>query len=143
MGQRRIGRHYGKEGNQSYGHTQLKEAFVRSVRTKARVHMALRYSPKEDGYILADNILLPTSVSIFIIAALMAGERELTDLGIVTDKFSDGVVNICGCCRQFIIEFSKKFNWHLAIRCFSQRTKESAQYRIEELLPHSWSSNKW
>lgn len=78
-----------------------------------------------------------------VIAALMEGERVITHLGLVADKFTEGVCTLCGCCRQFIFELSSKFNWNMNIICFAKDTPVKTSHTINDLLPNSWNSKKW
>lgn len=78
-----------------------------------------------------------------ILAALMEGETAITHLGLVSDTFTAEPGNLCGCCRQFIAELSKKFGWDMSIYCFARDTEKYAAYTIDALLPYVWSSKQW
>lgn len=78
-----------------------------------------------------------------VLAALMNGDTGITDLALVSDKFTEEPCEVCGCCRQFLFELSQKFNWDLTIYCFAKNTPAVNIYTLKELLPHSWSSKKW
>ena len=78
-----------------------------------------------------------------ITGALMESERSITHLGLVSDKFEREPCAVCGCCRQFILELSRKFGWNMIIYCFAKNTPTHKIYTIDKLLPYSWSSKKW
>ena len=78
-----------------------------------------------------------------ILAALMEGETVITHLGLISDKFASEPCNLCGCCRQFIAELSKKFGWDTSIYCFAKDTRDYVTYTIDALLPYAWSSKQW
>lgn len=75
-----------------------------------------------------------------LIAAIMEGERDITHLGLISDKFEREPVMPCGPCRQFILELSRRFGWRLYIHGFAKHTRDHVRTSPDVLLPHSWSS---
>jgi len=78
-----------------------------------------------------------------MISALMAGEREIESIGIVSSKFPDSPCDMCGICRQFLAEISAKLNIDPVLYCFSRDTDEYKTYKINDYLPSVWTSKKW
>ncbi len=74
------------------------------------------------------------------LTALMKGERAITHIAIVSDKFPDTPALICGCCRQWLSELALKFKWNLHIICFAKMNSSYTMDTIESLLPRAWSS---
>lgn len=78
-----------------------------------------------------------------LIAAVMEGERDITHLGLVSDKFEREPPSLCGACRQFVLELSRKFGWHMAITCFAKHARARSRATIGTLLPGPWESTPW
>lgn len=78
-----------------------------------------------------------------IISALMARDKEIEAIGIVSSKYPDSPCNMCGSCRQFISEITFKLNISPDLYCFSSNSSEFKKTNIKEYLPDSWSSKKW
>ncbi|MBI4132419.1 MAG: hypothetical protein HY474_02190 [Candidatus Sungbacteria bacterium] len=116
------------EGASSYG------AAVRAA--SGTVYFGGQYSAPEKRL----NIHAEMSA---ILAALMEGETVVTHIGLVSDKFVSEPCSLCGCCRQFILELSRKFDWDARISCFAKEAPIQATYSIGDLLPHSWNSKQW
>lgn len=62
-------------------------------------------------------------------AALAAGEREFVAVACV----ADGNVTPCGICRQALAEFGD-----IAVYCADANGGDVREYRLSELLPHSF-----
>jgi cytidine deaminase len=75
-----------------------------------------------------------------LVSAFMRGDRDITHLGIMSPKFKDTTCAPCGSCRQFIGEFSKKFNWNLEILSFAHDTDTTQHFSVDDLIPHMWAS---
>lgn len=67
-----------------------------------------------------------------LFSAVVAGEREFTDLVVLTD--SEEPATPCGACRQVLYEFAPK----LRIVTANLEGKKK-QYLLTELLPHAFS----
>ena len=78
-----------------------------------------------------------------VISAVMDGHPKITRLGVVSSKYPDSPVQMCGCCRQFVAEMAVKFDFNPEIYCFSRDTDEYDKFLMEDYLPKSWSSKKW
>lgn len=78
-----------------------------------------------------------------LIAAIMEGERDITHLGLVSDKFTREPPLPCGPCRQFILELSRRFGWRMTIVGFAKNTRTRSVTTIGALLPNPWSSKIW
>lgn len=74
---------------------------------------------------------------------LMDGNRDITHIAIVSDKFIDKPCAVCGPCRQFMNELSNRFDWKLHIYSFAKEKNIYTISTIEKLLPDSWQSKKW
>lgn len=78
-----------------------------------------------------------------IMSALMNGDHEITQIGIVSSKYTDTPCNMCGICRQFISEMSAWFELSPKLYCFAKENPEYREYNLEEYLPSAWTSKKW
>jgi cytidine deaminase len=100
------------------------------------VYYAGRYSSPEKRMNLHSEMAA-------ILSALMAGDRAITAIGIVSSKYPDSPCDMCGVCRQFISEISRKLEISPTLYCFAEKTHEFKQFKIEEYLPDSWTSKNW
>ncbi|MCC7004379.1 hypothetical protein IT397_00445, partial [Candidatus Nomurabacteria bacterium] len=55
-----------------------------------------------------------------IISAIMDENSEITHLGVVSSKYPDTPVPMCGSCRQFLAEMSSKYNLNVKIITFAR-----------------------
>lgn len=78
-----------------------------------------------------------------VISAIMDGRPKIAHLGVVSSKYPDSPVQMCGCCRQFLAEMAAKFEFEPKIYCFSKDTDEMDIFSLENYLPKLWSSKKW
>ena len=75
-----------------------------------------------------------------LIAALMDGGKDITHIGVVSDKYPDSPCPLCGCCRQFIAELSQKYGITPLIYSFAKENHVLSEHTLEELLPDGWKS---
>lgn len=94
-------------------------------------------------YSSPDKRLNLHSEMVAIISAIMNGGKDITHIGIVSNKYPDSPCNMCGVCRQFISEISAKLGISPKLYCFAQNTNEFKEWSIKDYLPDSWSSKKW
>lgn len=78
-----------------------------------------------------------------VLSAMMAGEKEIVRLGVVSSKFTQEPCQMCGCCRQFFSEMCAKFSWNPLIHCFAKETDDRNDWTMNEYLPSVWTSKKW
>ena len=78
-----------------------------------------------------------------VISAIMDGREKIARLGVVSSKYPDSPVQMCGCCRQFMAEMAAKLDFDPKIYCFSMDTDEYEVFSMEDYLPRLWSSKKW
>jgi len=76
------------------------------------------------------------------VCALANDDRNITHLGLVSDKFRDEPVSACGCCRQFYSEIIQRTGRDIEYFLFALDTDEFSTYSQEEYLPGKWSSIK-
>lgn len=74
--------------------------------------------------------------------ALMDGARDITHIGIASSKFVDTPCSPCGCCRQFIAEMARAYNFSPTLCLFASGNEQFTSFTIDELLPVQWSSKK-
>jgi cytidine deaminase len=77
-----------------------------------------------------------------LINALMDGVRDITHIGVASSKFVGVPCSPCGCCRQFIAELSRAYNFSPKICLFASGNEKFISYTINELLPVQWSNKK-
>jgi cytidine deaminase len=78
-----------------------------------------------------------------VLSAVMAGEKDIVRLGVVSSKFTDTPCHMCGCCRQFFSEMCAKLKWKPSIHCFAKDTDDQNDWTIDTYLPSVWTSKKW
>lgn len=76
------------------------------------------------------------------ISAISDVNRKITDVAIMSNKFTDEVAHMCGCCRQFFSEIQEKNKTPITVHAFSYNGKESEKFSLSEYLPAKWYSGK-
>jgi cytidine deaminase len=74
-----------------------------------------------------------------VFSAHMAGETEITDVGLVCTRYVDMPAEVCGCCRQFLADFPST-SGDLRIHRFPHDGSASSINTLAELLPSQWSN---
>ena len=77
-----------------------------------------------------------------LLNALMDGARDITHIGIASSKFVDTLCSPCGCCRQFIAEMSRTYDFSPGIYLFASGNEQFKLCSINELLPVQWTNRK-
>ncbi|HCR52189.1 TPA: hypothetical protein DIV48_00900 [Candidatus Kaiserbacteria bacterium] len=75
-----------------------------------------------------------------LLNALMDGAKDITHLGLVSTKSPDTPCSPCGCCRQFVGELSRAFDFSPAMCLFASGNETYTSHTIEELLPIQWTN---
>ncbi|RMD57643.1 hypothetical protein D6825_03420 [Candidatus Woesearchaeota archaeon] len=78
-----------------------------------------------------------------MVAALCAiadGNKNITKVGIISNKFKKEPVQMCGCCRQFFSEIEKKTGRKITIIGFAYETDSSFETTLDKYLPGAWHS---
>ncbi|MGI9027474.1 MAG: hypothetical protein ACR2FM_01360 [Candidatus Saccharimonadales bacterium] len=78
-----------------------------------------------------------------VIAAIMNGQTQITDIGLVSTKYTDKPCQMCGSCRQFLAEMSTRFNLDLDIHLFAFSSNQHESHKLDSYLPKSWTSKRW
>jgi len=78
-----------------------------------------------------------------VLSALMNNDHDIKAIGLVSTKYPDTPCNMCGICRQFILEITSKFKISPELYCFASENEKFKKWSIEEYLPDSWSSKNW
>lgn len=74
-----------------------------------------------------------------VIAALLAGEQDLTDLAVVSEKQAKHVCTTCGMCLQFLTEVSDRYDLQLNIENHASQSDSVERHLLSECLPYTWS----
>ena len=77
-----------------------------------------------------------------IISAFADGNRDIKALGLVSTKYKDEPCHLCGACRQFFSEIINKLEINPDIYCFAKEADIYKKFKINQILPHEWSSKK-
>jgi len=77
-----------------------------------------------------------------VLSAIMDGKKEISGVGLISNKFVQRSPQTCGCCAQFLMELQQKSRIPIKIFCFSYDDKESIEANLSDFLPYFWSSLK-
>jgi len=76
-----------------------------------------------------------------VLSVLMSGKNEkITHLGLVSSKFKEEPCQICGCCRQFLLELIKRCEFSIKFFCFAKDNDIYNEYLINDLISNQWAS---
>jgi len=78
-----------------------------------------------------------------MVAALSAindGHRDISWIGIISNKFVTDLPHMCGCCRQFFSEIQSKTGTLITVTAFSFDGSQTLDISLNEYLPAQWSS---
>jgi cytidine deaminase len=82
-------------------------------------------------------------MSVVLDALMNFPGKKITDLTLVSTKFTDEPCNICGVCLQFLAEMSDRFSWDIQYHCAAFEKDAVVTYTLNQLLPHRWTSKNW
>jgi len=74
-----------------------------------------------------------------VMAAIIAGDTNIKQIAVVSEKFTSEPTHMCGACRQFIAELGQFYGFSPQIKVFSLDGKKHKEYNLEEYLPNLWS----
>jgi cytidine deaminase len=132
-------------------HDQLHQAAIRgmethfSAGTKSRYGAAVLANNKiyfGGVYSSYDHRLNLHAEMVAAVAAIMDNNRDITHVAVVSNKFTEDVPHLCGCCRQFLAEIEEKTGKPITIMAFSLDGKKCFETKLDTYLPSSWSSGK-
>lgn len=76
-----------------------------------------------------------------VLSVLMSGKNEkITHLGLVSSKFKEEPCQICGCCRQFLLELIERCEFNIKFFCFAKDNDIFNEYSIDDLISNRWAS---
>ena len=94
------------------------------------------------GYSCPDQRLGLHAEMVAALGAIMDGNREISWVGLISNKFIQRPSRVCGCCRQFLIELQQKTKIPIKIACFSYEGDNRTETNLSVCLPDFWSSLK-
>ena len=74
------------------------------------------------------------------LSAIADGNREITHVAVVSNKFVEEPVSCCGCCRQFLSEIQEKTKVDITLLCFSYDGEKVLRVKLSDHLPSAWHS---
>lgn len=77
-----------------------------------------------------------------LLNALMDGARDITRIGVACSKFPDTPCSPCGCCRQFVSELARAYDFSAIFCLFASENEQYVSYSAPELLPVQWTNKK-
>ena len=77
-----------------------------------------------------------------MINVLAAGKQNIEAVGIVSNKFMDEPVKMCGCCCQFLMEIEQRTGMPITVYAFSFDGTQQEKMLLKELLPNAWYSKR-
>jgi cytidine deaminase len=80
-----------------------------------------------------------------MVAALSAfadGKKQITHVGLVSNKFVEDVPHMCGCCRQFFSEVQDKTKKPITFYGFSFNGEKTFKTPLSDYLPNVWDSGE-
>ena len=126
---------YAKLGAETHFTSKTKSLYGSSVLSNGYIYFAGVYSSFD--YRLGLHSEMVASLS-----ALMDGNKEITPLCLVSTKFEKEVPQLCGVCRQFLIEIQQKTKVPIKVICFSWDEGKKFEIELEDYLPYAWDSKK-
>jgi len=94
------------------------------------------------GYSCPDQRLGLHAEMVAALGAIMDGNREISWIGLISNKFIQRPSRICGCCRQFLMELQQKSKIPIKIARFSYEADDKIETNLSVCLPDFWSSLK-
>jgi len=74
-----------------------------------------------------------------VMLAILNNDIAITEISVISDKFNEEVVNMCGPCRQFIAELASDYAFNPKIHLYNLDGSKHKEYNLEEYLPNMWS----
>ena len=90
-------------------------------------------------YSCFDRRLSLHSEMVSCLSAIMDGNTNISNLGLISTKFVDSCPQCCGSCRQFLMEIQQKTKIPIKVHSFSFDEKNVFETKLDDYLPHSWN----
>ncbi|MFW6286192.1 MAG: hypothetical protein ACOC16_03655 [Nanoarchaeota archaeon] len=122
-------------GGETHFSSDSKTCYGASVLTENNIYFGGVYSS-------FDKRLSLHAETVGVINAIMNDDINIKAIGLVSNKFvGDNLPQMCGCCRQFLIEIMQKTSIPIKVYCFSFNNKKCFEINLDDYLPYSWDSN--
>ena len=73
------------------------------------------------------------------VCAMMDGHPRIEAVGLISSKFKEAPVTMCGNCRQFFAEIQQAHRNKIEVFSFALAHQQPLRLSIDELLPHAWN----